>query len=100
VKAGATSPVAGMVHAAVLLAAVVLAAPLAVHVPLAVLAGILLFVAWNMFSAADFKALAGQPLSNQSLMLSTFGLTVAWNLIAALGIGLLLALWFAQRQRR
>ncbi|HRZ62374.1 MAG TPA: SulP family inorganic anion transporter, partial [Rubrivivax sp.] len=48
VRAGAVSPVAGIVHSLALLAIVLLAAPLAVHVPLAALAGILLFVAWNM----------------------------------------------------
>ncbi len=47
-RAGATSPVAGLVHSVTLLAIVLVAAPLAANVPLAVLAGVLLFVAWNM----------------------------------------------------
>ena len=54
VRAGATSPVAGIVHALTLLVVVLLAAPLAMHVPLAALAGILLFVAWNMGEWHEF----------------------------------------------
>ena len=55
-RAGATSPVAGIVHAATLLAIVLVAAPLAASVPLAVLAGVLLFVAWNMGEWREFSA--------------------------------------------
>jgi SulP family sulfate permease len=57
VRAGARSPVAGIVHALTLLAVVLLAAPLALHVPLAALAGILLFVAWNMGEWREFARL-------------------------------------------
>ena len=57
VRAGATSPVAGIVHAATLLVVVLLAAPLAMNVPLAALAGILLFVAWNMGEWHEFGRL-------------------------------------------
>ena len=53
IKSGATSPVAGMVHALVLLLIVLIAAPLANHVPLAALAAVLMFVAWNM---CDWRA--------------------------------------------
>jgi SulP family sulfate permease len=53
VRAGGTTPVAGMVHALTLLAVVLLAAPLAAHVPLAALAGILMFVAWNTGSGVN-----------------------------------------------
>ena len=58
VRAGATSPVAGIVHAVVLLVIVLVAAPLAVHVPLAVLAGVLLFVAWNMGEWNAFRRMS------------------------------------------
>ena len=57
VRAGATSPVAGIVHAATLLLIMLAAAPLALHVPLAALAGILLFVAWNMGEWREFARL-------------------------------------------
>jgi SulP family sulfate permease len=56
VRAGARSPVAGIVHALTMLAVVLLAAPLALNVPLAALAGILLFVAWNMGEWREFAA--------------------------------------------
>jgi SulP family sulfate permease len=57
VRAGGRTPVAGMVHAATLLLIVLVAAPLALHVPLAALAGILLFVAWNMGEWREFARL-------------------------------------------
>ena len=66
VRAGATSPVAGIVHAATLLVIVLVAAPLAVHVPLAVLAGVLLFVAWNMGEWREFVRLAAFSSSTAS----------------------------------
>src|SRR4029079_11606135 len=57
VRAGATSPVAGIVHAVTLLIIVLVAAPLAEYVPLAALAGILLVVAWNMGEWHEFARL-------------------------------------------
>jgi sulfate permease, SulP family len=57
VRAGAATPIAGVVHALTLLAIVLVAAPLALHVPLAALAGILLFVAWNMGEWHEFVRL-------------------------------------------
>jgi SulP family sulfate permease len=56
-RSGATSPISGLVHSLVLMLIVLLAAPLAVHVPLAVLAGVLLFVAWNMGEWREFVRL-------------------------------------------
>ncbi len=63
-RSGATSPISGLVHSLVLMLIVLLAAPLAVHVPLAVLAGVLLFVAWNMGEWREFVRLRQiqQPL--------------------------------------
>lgn len=57
IRAGARSPVSGIVHAITLLVIVLVAAPLAVYVPLAVLAGILVFVAWNMGEWHEFVRL-------------------------------------------
>lgn len=57
IRSGATSPVAGIVHALTLAVIVLAAAPLALHIPLAVLAGILLFVAWNMGEWHEFVRL-------------------------------------------
>src|SRR6187401_2901963 len=76
VRAGAGTPVAGIVHALVVLAVVLAAAPLAVHVPLAVLAGVLLFVAWNMGEWHEFAKLRQYSSHFRLLMVGTFLLTV------------------------
>lgn len=94
VRAGATSPVAGMVHAAVLLLIVLLAAPLAAHVPLAALAGILLVVAWNMGEWHEFVRLRQFNLPYRTLLLGTFALTVVFDLTVAVEVGLVLACVF------
>ncbi len=91
VRAGATSPVAGMVHALTLAAVVLLAAPLALHVPLAVLAGILLFVAWNMGEWHAFARLRQYSSHCRVLMLGTFFLTVVFDLTVAVQVGLVAA---------
>jgi len=91
VRAGATSPIAGLVHALTLALVVLVAAPLAVHVPLAVLAGILLYVAWNMGEWREFSQLGRASSHYRLLMLGTFGLTVVFDLTVALQVGLLLA---------
>ncbi len=91
IRAGATSPVAGMVHAFTLLAIVLVAAPLALHIPLTVLAGILLFVAWNMGEWHEFVRLKHFSNHYRLLMLSTFFLTVVFDLTVAVEVGLFMA---------
>jgi SulP family sulfate permease len=93
-RAGATSPVAGIVHALTLLAVVLAAAPLAAHVPLAVLAGILLFVAWNMGEWHEFRRLRAFSLQYRTILLGTFVLTVVFDLMVAVEVGLILACVF------
>ena len=94
VRAGATSPVAGIVHALALLAVVLVAAPLALHVPLAALAGILLFVAWNMGEWREFARLKHFLLPYRTTLLATFVLTVVFDVTVAVEMGLLLACGF------
>jgi sulfate permease, SulP family len=94
VRAGATSPVAGMVHAATLLLIVLVAAPLAASVPLAVLAGILLFMAWNMGEWHEFARLRHFGMGYRTIMLGTFVLTVVFDLTVAVEVGLILACVF------
>jgi SulP family sulfate permease len=94
VRAGATSPVAGIVHAATLLAVMLVAAPLAMHVPLAALAGILLFVAWNMGEWREFARLKHFMLPYRAVLLGTFALTVVFDLTVAVEVGLLMACGF------
>ena len=91
VRSGATSPVAGLVHALTLVVVVLVAAPLAVHVPLAVLAGILLYVAWNMGEWREFVQLREASNHYRLIMLGTFFLTVIFDLTVALQVGLILA---------
>jgi len=93
-RAGATSPVAGIVHAATLLVVVLAAAPLAVHIPLAALAGILLFVAWNMGEWHEFARLRHFSLPYRTVLLGTFFLTVVFDLTVAIEVGLVLACVF------
>jgi sulfate permease, SulP family len=90
-RSGAATPVAGMVHALTLLAVILVAAPLAAHVPMAVLAGILLFVAWNMFEGREFARLRHLSNHYRAVMLGTFFLTVVFDLTVALEVGMLLA---------
>jgi SulP family sulfate permease len=93
VRAGGSTPVAGMVHAVTLLVVVLLAAPLAQHVPLAVLAGILLFVGWNMGEWREFSPYMLRRFSRhyRLLMLGTFFLTVDFDLTVAVEAGIVLA---------
>jgi sulfate permease, SulP family len=93
VRAGANSPVAGIVHALTLMLVVLAAAPLAQHVPLAVLAGILVFVAWNMGEWREFSPYMLRRFSRhyRLLMLGTFFLTVVFDLTVAVQAGIVLA---------
>lgn len=99
IRAGATSPVAGLVHAATLAVVVLAAAPLAKHIPLAVLAGVLLFVAWNMGEWKEFARLRQFSGHYRLMLLSTFFVTVIFDLTVAVELGLVLAVvLFVRRQ--
>ncbi|MGE0347777.1 SulP family inorganic anion transporter [Hydrogenophaga sp.] len=99
IRSGAASPVAGMVHALTLAAVVLLAAPLAFHIPLAVLAGVLLFVAWNMGEWREFARLRQFSNHYRLMLLSTFGVTIVFDLTVAVELGLVLAVvLFVRRQ--
>ena len=91
IRSGGSTPVSGIVHALSLAAIVLLAAPLALHVPLAVLAGVLLFVAWNMGEWHEFTRLKNYSTHYRVLMLGTFFLTVVFDLTVAVQVGLVLA---------
>ncbi|MFN7724777.1 MAG: SulP family inorganic anion transporter [Rubrivivax sp.] len=94
VRAGARSPVAGMVHALTVLVVMLVAAPLALHVPLAALAGILLFVAWNMGEWREFGRLRHFSLHYRTILVGTFVLTVVFDVTVAVEVGLVLACVF------
>jgi len=91
IRSGARSPIAGVVHALTLLAIVLLAAPLASDIPMAALAGILLFVAWNMGEWRAFPQLKQFTINYRVVMLATFLLTVIFDLTVAVEVGLVLA---------
>jgi sulfate permease, SulP family len=91
IRAGATTPVAGIVHSITLAIIVLAAGPLALLVPLSVLAGILLFVAWNMGEWNEFAHLKKYSSHYRVLMLGTFFLTVVFDLTVAVQVGLVLA---------
>ena len=93
-RAGARTPVAGMIHALTLLAIVLVAAPLAGYVPLAALAGILLFVAWNMGEWHEFRRLRNFSVQYRTVLVGTFLLTVIFDLTVAVEVGLVLACAF------
>ena len=87
-KSGATSPVAGMAHALILLLIVWVAAPLAFDVPLCALSAILIFVAWNMGEWRAFVHLQQFRLPYRFTLLAVFVLTVMVDLTVAVGVGL------------
>ena len=83
-----------MIHAGVILFIMLLAAPWASHIPMAVLAGILIFIAWNMFEAHEFKRLKNFNLTYRAILLGTFFLTIIFDLTVAVEVGLILACVF------
>jgi len=91
IRSGAKTPVAGIVHALTVLLLVAVAAPLAKEVPLAVLAGILLVVAYNMGDWAEVPEILKLSKNDISVWLATFALTVFADLSVAVEVGMILA---------
>ncbi len=91
VRAGARSPIAGLLHAAFLLIFMLVAAPLMYNVPLAILAAVLLVVAWNMAEIEHVKHLLHGPAGDRIVLLVTFTLTVVADLTIAIEVGVVLA---------
>ena len=91
IRAGARSPVSGMLHAGFLLAFLLLLAPLMGYVPLAALAAVLLVVAWNMSEHENFRATMSAPIGDRVVLLLTFGLTVFFDLTVAIQAGIVVA---------
>jgi SulP family sulfate permease len=87
VRAGARSPVAGMLHSAFLLGFMLLAAPLASYIPLAALAGVLAMVAWNMAEKHEFATLLRSSRGDATVLLATFLLTVFRDLTEGIVVG-------------
>ncbi len=90
---GGKTPVAGMIHAVVLLLIYFFLMPLAANIPLSCLAGILVVVAYNMSEWHSFKALLKNPRADVIVLLVTFFLTVFLDLTIAIEFGLLMAVF-------
>ena len=92
VRAGARSPFAAVVHSVVVLLAVLLFSPLLAYVPMAALAGLLLLVAWNMSEVRHFlNVLRIAPRSDVFVLLLCFVLTVFFDMVIAVSVGVVLA---------
>lgn len=91
IRSGGRTPVAGMLHAAFILASMLILGPVMAYVPLASLAAVLVIVAWNMSEHERFRRLLGGPLGDRVVLLATFGLTVLVDLTVAIEVGIVLA---------
>jgi SulP family sulfate permease len=98
VRAGAKSPLSGMMHALFLLLFLLMAAPLAAYVPLAALAGVLVVVCWYMVEKKEFAALL-RRWPSALVLLATFGLTIFRDLTTGIIAGCVLAALLAALHR-
>jgi SulP family sulfate permease len=98
VRAGARSPLSGMLHAGFILLFMLVAAPLAQFIPLAALAGVLVVVCWNMAEKAEFIRLLGH-WRTAAVLLATFGLTLVKDLTTGILAGCVLAALLALVKR-
>ena len=88
---GGKTPVAGIIHAIVLLLILLFLMPLAQYIPMACLAGVLVIVSYNMSELRTFKALLKNPKSDVTVLLITFFLTIIFDLTIAIEVGLVIA---------
>ena len=88
---GGKTPVAGIIHAVVLLLILLFLMPLAQYIPMACLAGVLVIVSYNMSGWRTFKALLKNPKSDVTVLLITFFLTIIFDLTIAIEVGLIIA---------
>lgn len=91
IRSGAQTPVAGMIHALILLIILLVAAPLAANIPLAILAAILLMVSYNMGEWREIPELLKLSKSEIAVWLVTFALTVFADLTLAVEVGMIMA---------
>jgi SulP family sulfate permease len=99
IRAGAKTPVAGIVHALVLLAFMMLAAPLAGLLALPALAAVLVLTAWNMAEPHHFRERIRTRRSDRLLLVLTLALTVLADLTIAIGVGVAVGLMLRLKRR-
>lgn len=95
---GGKTPIAGIIHALVLLIILLFLMPLAQYIPMACLAGVLVIVAYNMSEWRTFKLMLNNPKSDVAVLLVTFFLTVIFDLTIAIQIGLVIACLFFMKR--
>ncbi|MDL2221181.1 sulfate permease [Parabacteroides sp. OttesenSCG-928-N08] len=95
---GGRTPVAGIIHAVVLLLILRFLGPLTKHIPMACLAGVLIIVSYNMSEWRTFRSLLKNPKGDVSVLLVTFFLTVIFDLTIAIEIGLLIAMFIFMKR--
>ncbi len=99
VRAGGKTPVAGIVHALVILVVMMLAAPLAGYLAMPALAGLLMLTAWNMSEPQKWRGYMAGRKSDVLLLLLTLTLTVLADLTVAIGVGVAVGLAIRLRRR-
>jgi len=99
VRAGASSPLSGMMHAVFVLLFLLVAAPLASFIPLSALAGVLVVVCWNMADKTEFLGLL-RNWPSAIVLLATFGVTLLRDLATGIIAGCVLAAMFALFRRK
>ena len=99
IRAGGKTPVAGLIHAAAILALMLLAAPLAGYLAMPALAGLLILTAWNMSEPGKWGEHMRARPSDRMLLLLTLVLTVVADLTIAIGVGVALGLAVRMRRR-
>ncbi len=95
---GGKTPIAGIVHAVVLLLIFLFLMPLAKYIPMSCLAGVLVIVSYNMSGWRTFREMFNNPKSDVSVLLTTFLLTVIFDLTYAIEYGLILACLLCMRR--
>lgn len=95
---GGRTPVAGIIHAVVLLLILLFLGPLTKHIPMSCLAGVLIIVAYNMSEWRTFRSLLKNPPSDIAVLLVTFFLTVIFDLTIAIEIGVLIAMFLFMKR--
>lgn len=95
---GGRTPVAGIIHAFVLLLILLFLGPLTRHIPMACLAGVLIIVSYNMSEWRTFRSLMKNSKSDVTVLLTTFFLTVIFDLTIAIEAGLLIAMFLFMRR--
>lgn len=91
INSGGRTPIAGIVHAVILLLVLLFLGSLTKLIPMACLAGVLVVVSYNLSDWRTFRNLLRNPKADVAVLLTTFGLTVIFDLTIAIEIGLLLA---------